>query len=103
MKIVTFFRPGERRRAQRVRALLPAQLTALGRSQPVDCTVRDLSRTGARVHVGPHTPPDETVSLEIQPYGVRTHARVVWRKGEYLGVRFIETQQPTATPAIVEL
>ena len=103
MKIVTFFRPGERRRAQRVRALLPARLTALGRSQVLDCTVRDLSHNGARIHVGPHAPLDETVSLEIQPHGVRTHARVVWRKGGYLGVRFIETRQPPATPAIVEL
>jgi hypothetical protein len=56
-----------------------------GRAQ-LDCTIRDLSATGARLNFGHPTFLPRTFSLRFDSEDQRV--TVVWQRGQYAGVRF---------------
>ncbi|MER2249323.1 PilZ domain-containing protein [Methylorubrum podarium] len=61
----------------------------LGPERLVACTVRDLSRTGAKIRVAPEQVLPETFSLVIAAHDLRTMtARLCWRRGDFAGVAF---------------
>jgi hypothetical protein len=81
----------ERRNELRRRTLLSGRLAAR-RLVTRDCLVRDLSPTGARLRCRT-TGLDDFVTLTIPGLrGFAKDARIVWRRLEDCGVRFLETQ-----------
>jgi hypothetical protein len=88
----------ERRRATRQRSLLRG-LAYLGNSpSAMNCVVRDISETGARLQFsGPVTAPD-MIDLHIPAKNQTLHCRVSWREVDEIGVRFA-TEKATAEPA----
>lgn len=77
-------------RAERVRSLLRAQAVYNNGNATVDCVVRNLSDTGARIETPNQTALPAEFDLHI-PHKARTYrARIVWRKAAEAGVRFVE-------------
>ena len=77
----------EQPRALRKRTLIGARLL-IGKTGTLDCTVRNISATGAKlVFATPTVTPDE-FELEIADHG-RVWARAAWRNGTAVGVQFV--------------
>jgi hypothetical protein len=76
-----------RRRVARQRILKGAQIIFKGGATTIDCTVRDISATGARLKVASPIGIPETFDLAVEgaPVG---HCHVVWRKPDQIGVEF---------------
>jgi PilZ domain len=86
----------EDRIAKRQKVLKSAKIIFNRNQSVVDCTVRDLSATGAKLlSVNPALVPDEMRILMLQDNTIRD-ARVVWRKADMLGVHF--TSDPVRAP-----
>lgn len=78
----------ERRSSPRVRTLKGGKILLNGRSSVIDCTVRNLSRTGALLRVESTVGvPDEFI-LRVEPEGIERACRVVRRQPAMLGVAF---------------
>jgi hypothetical protein len=54
----------------------------------IDCTVRNLSTTGAALEVASQTGIPEKFWLAVPGDGLRLSCHVVWRKAYKIGVRF---------------
>jgi hypothetical protein len=55
----------------------------------MDCTIRNMSATGAVLEVGsPVGIPDE-FTLLVKPEFVKRNCRVAWRSAKRIGVRFV--------------
>jgi len=86
----------KRRSSNRLRTLLEARIVFNNRFSLIECTVRNLSQTGARIAF-PHPieiPPE--FELEIPRREMSLRAKVVWSDGKEHGIRFIEGRQDTA-------
>jgi two-component system cell cycle response regulator len=71
--------------------LLPARIISDGRS--MECAVRDVSAGGARLRVAePGAVPAE-FQLIFQQTGEFRRAKVRWRRGQYVGVAFLEDRR----------
>jgi hypothetical protein len=80
----------EQRRSSRNRTLLQGRVVFNNRFSLIDCTVRDLSETGAQIAFAhPVTLPSE-LELEIPRKELSTLARVMWSDGKSHGVMFIK-------------
>lgn len=87
---------GEARRAPRRRVLKAGIAASNDRRLTVNCTVRDLSDTGARLRIeGSMTVPD-TFELIIELDGLEAPCQVVWRKGGEVGVKFLSAPRIVA-------
>jgi hypothetical protein len=75
------------RRTTRQRVLKAAHIIFKGGGAAIDCTVRDISATGARLKVVSPIGIPETFDLAIEGAPTR-HCRVVWRKLDQIGVEF---------------
>ncbi len=85
----------EARQGDRVRALLRARIIFNNRNSTIDCTIRNISPTGAKIALGNTTSVPAEFDLEV-PQRARTYrAQIVWRDAEALGVRFIEGEPAT--------
>ncbi len=85
----------EARIAPRRRMLKSGKVAYSERHVTIDCLVRDMSATGARLRIeGSVTAPD-TFELLIPLEGLEANCQVVWRSGADLGVKFL------AAPRIV--
>lgn len=80
----------ERRTAQRTRSYLGGRIAFNGRSSSMDCLVRNLSSTGAKLAVSGAVSLPDAFDLAIGCKGRHTRARVVWRLGEEMGVAFAD-------------
>lgn len=81
--------------APRRRMLKSGKIAYSDRHVTIECLVRDMSATGARLRVeGSVTAPD-TFELLIPLDGLEANCQVVWRAGTDLGVKFL------AAPRIV--
>ena len=76
----------DNRRAPRRRALKGASAVLPG-GGVIDCVVKDLSDTGARLQVANALSVPECFELMI-PGAKSVQVTVVWRKGRMIGVRF---------------
>ena len=77
----------DRRTAPRRRILKSAKISFGGGA--IDCTVRNLSDTGAALDViSPVGIPDQ-FTLVIDSDNINSPCRVVWRKPHRIGVRFV--------------
>jgi hypothetical protein len=78
----------DRRLAIRRRTILGASIIFNSKSSTLDCVIRDLSDTGAKLKAdGIATLPDE-FTLEVPCKRQSYPVRVVWRRADTCGVRF---------------
>lgn len=78
----------EHRRATRRRALKGAQIIFNEGSSVIDCVVRDLSETGAKLKIPSPIGVPDTFTLSVQGDNTRRKCRVAWRRATELGVAF---------------
>jgi hypothetical protein len=82
--------------AQRRRMLKSAKIAYSDRHVTINCMVRDISATGARLRVeGSVTAPD-TFELLIPLDGMEANCEVVWRREADIGVRFLGAARTVA-------
>lgn len=85
----------DRRNAGRQRMAVPAKIAHGAGRAVVDCTIRDLSDTGAKIELAADDGLPEAFFLHFAD-GRQAPVEVVWRAGPTLGVRF------TGAPGQVE-
>jgi hypothetical protein len=76
----------EHRTAPRRRLLKTGKISFGGGA--IDCTVRNLSETGAALEVNSPVGIPEQFTLVIEPDQIRVPCRVVWRKETRIGIHF---------------
>lgn len=79
----------ERRANARQRRLNGAKIVFNNNSSVIDCTVRDLSRTGARLLVASPLGIPDWFDLRIDRNGTLYPSKVAWRSGKQIGVSFL--------------
>jgi hypothetical protein len=94
----------ERRVRVRQRSFLQGRLYFNNRRSSLDCLVRDISGTGAKLKVSDSVAIPEIVELHIPNKDETYRARVQWRTGFEIGVTFDSDQEappivPGAPPA----
>lgn len=83
------FAKAEKRRTPRRRALKGGQISFRERSAAIDCTIRDVSETGARLIVESPIGVPENFDL-VQVGATARFCRVVWRKATQIGIEFLD-------------
>ena len=76
----------EHRTAPRRRLLKTGKISFGGGA--IDCTVRNLSETGAALEVNSPVGIPEHFTLVIEPNHIQVPCRVVWRKETRIGIHF---------------
>jgi hypothetical protein len=77
----------KKRAADRIPTLAPAQITRAGRV--IDCVVKDISATGARLRVPDAGAVPQQFELLIKGTGEYRPAHVRWRRKAEVGVSFM--------------
>jgi hypothetical protein len=90
--------PNDRRRSSRVRSFLRGEILHSNGASRTECTIRDLSETGARIEAPVSVTVPEHFELSIPQRHVHHRARMVWRHGAEIGVAFL-VQPVQAGPA----
>ena len=85
----------EARQGERVRALLRARIIFNNQNSTIDCTIRNISTSGAKIELGNTASVPAEFDLEIMQRGQIYRARIVWRDVAALGVTFIEANAAT--------
>ena len=86
----------EARVAPRRRMLKSCKVAYNDRHVTVDCMLRDMSATGARLRVEGSVSAPDTFELLIPLDGLEADCQVVWRSGPDLGVRFLSAPRMAA-------
>ena len=84
----------EKRRAVRRRVLKNGKIVMLNNWSVVDCCVRDMSDTGARIRCQDQAAVPNEFRLLIPHDNTIRNARVVWRRDDLCGVHFTSPAQP---------
>lgn len=72
------------------RRLLKAGKISFGGGAAIDCTVRNISETGAALDVTSPVGIPDHFTLMVGSDGLNAPCRVVWRRPSRIGVRFTE-------------
>jgi hypothetical protein len=72
----------------RQRTLKSGKIVFAGGSFSIDCTIRNLSETGARLQVPTTVAIPDKFTLVDAHGGTRRDVTVAWRKDDLVGVRF---------------
>src|SRR5215204_2308276 len=78
----------EPRSSPRQRSLMGAVLSFHNGRSTLDCLVRNISDSGARLSVSPSVSLPQTLELLIPQKGMTREARLVWRSENEVGVAF---------------
>jgi hypothetical protein len=78
----------EKRQGQRQRVLKSGRIMYGDGSIVIDCTIRNLSATGARLQVPTSVMIPDRFELTESASGTRRAATVMWRRGALMGVKF---------------
>lgn len=96
-----------RRWAQRKPRSLPAYLLSERLQGAVQCVVRDMSSTGAKLQLAAGATVKaaddvpETFTLYLLTDEIEVDCAVAWRRASSLGVRFTSTTRPRPRPRVV--
>ncbi|HEY7382233.1 MAG TPA: PilZ domain-containing protein [Beijerinckiaceae bacterium] len=77
----------DKRRAPRQKVFGPALI--LGPKLEVNCVIRDLSATGAKLEIPALIKLPQAFNLMLLKTNSSRHVRLKWRKGDYAGVQFV--------------
>ena len=80
----------DQRVAPRLKALIAARIAFNNGQSTLDCLIRNLSDTGAKLIVSAAVALPDSFDLLIPQKSVTRRVRIVWRRGEAMGVRFDE-------------
>ncbi len=80
----------ERRKADRSKSLLGARVVFHNRASTIDCTVRNISKAGARLAFGAAVPVPDAFDLVIHHKGETHRCRIAWRNAREVGVAFVD-------------
>ena len=87
MDTATAHKPDEARIAERTRVLLGGRIV-YGQDFTCECTIRDLSETGARLRLPASAGVPDSFTLIDLLHGQAYAARVAWRREDAVGVAF---------------
>jgi hypothetical protein len=88
----------ERRSAKRWHTVLAARITPNSRSKSIECIVRDLSDTGARVYFANTSEMPSEFELEIPSRGLKAQSCLMWSRGANHGIMFLEEVKAWTDP-----
>jgi hypothetical protein len=88
----------EARRSERVKTLLGAKIIFNNRMSVVDCVVRNISSSGAKLALTDSLPIPGEFELRIPQKGCSYRARLVWRNSEGVGVEFRPPADAESSP-----
>lgn len=80
--------PNNRRAQQRIRTALKGQLVINDRYSTVECIVRDLSESGARLQTPEGYLPPRKFGFELPTKTLSANARKIWSSGNLHGIMF---------------
>jgi hypothetical protein len=89
----------ERRRATRQKSFLRGCIYFNNRRSAIDCLIRDVSQTGARLIFSDTVSVPDVVDLHIPQKDQMLRAHVQWRRGEELGIAFATAAGAPDQPA----
>ncbi len=87
------------RSSERIRAFLRAQIIFNNRMSTIDCIIKNISPTGARIALSDTLTVPAEFEIYIPQRGRSHHARLVWRDKDAIGVDFIDVLQAAPAPA----
>jgi hypothetical protein len=90
----------ERREEPRLRSIIAGRLMFNNGNTSVDCTVRNLTRAGAKLTVSAAVTVPDLFDLFIPQKGVTRRAKTRWRRGEELGITFLGSGEDAAEAAL---
>ena len=86
----------EMRQAERMRAFLRAQIVFNNRMSTIDCTIKNISQTGAKVALSDTLTLPTEFEIDIPQKGRSHRARLVWRDKEAIGIEFLDARTAAA-------
>ncbi len=89
------FKPADKRNVCRRRQLKGGQIAYQDGHMTLDCMVRDLTDSGARIKVIGSVSPPDYFTLTVELDGLSADCDVIWCAGPLLGVRFVEALRKT--------
>ena len=92
----------ERRTASRQKSFLRGSIQFNNRRTVIDCLVRDISASGARLIFSDSVSVPNVVELYIPQKEQTLRAHVQWRRGEELGVAFAKNAHAPAPPPLAD-
>jgi hypothetical protein len=92
----------ERRRATRNKSFLRGCIYFNNRRSAVDCLIRDISDSGARLIFSSTVQIPDVVDLYIPQKEQTLRVVVQWRRGEEVGVAFGDAARAPGTPAATD-
>lgn len=84
----------EKRSTARVRSFLKGRILFNNHMSSMDCLIRNISATGAKLEIGVAVAIPDVFELFIPQRGDTLRAQLRWRRGEEVGVTFSEPQAP---------
>jgi hypothetical protein len=90
------------RSAERIRSFLRAQIIFNNRMSTIDCIIKNISATGARIALNDTFAVPTEFDLYIPQKNRGHHARLVWRDKDSIGVEFMDAQAAAPTPSASE-
>lgn len=85
-----------KRIAPRNRVLKSAKIVHLSNWSLVDCIIRDISETGAKLIIGDQVAVPNEFRFLVSSENTIRNAQVVWRRGDMIGITF--TSEKTGAP-----
>lgn len=88
----------ERRGGRRQRTLKRGQIVLKGMHSVIDCTIRDMSQSGARLRVDGYFAAPQEFDLRMVESGTMKPARLRWQNGRELGIQFVSADANHPSP-----
>jgi hypothetical protein len=89
----------EKRASDRIRSFLRAQIIFNNRMTTIDCIIKNISATGARIALNDTLAVPTEFDIYIPQRGCSHHARLIWRDKDSIGIDFLDVQQPAPVSA----
>ena len=86
----------DERTSDRIRSFLRAQIIFNNRMSTIDCIVKNISSTGARVALNDSVTVPTEFDIYIPQRGRSHHARLIWRDKDAIGIDFIDAPSQAA-------
>ena len=85
----------ELRTARRQRVLKLGKILHVNNASTIDCKIRDISESGARLICGQQVAVPNEFRFVTQSDNIERDAKVMWRKGDEVGISFTSPPRPS--------
>jgi hypothetical protein len=93
----------DKRAAPRMRSFLKGRVIFNGGASSLDCLIRDISATGARLELSGSITLPERFDLYLPHRDETCKVQVQWRRDDHIGIAFIAANQATSPAASPDL